>query len=434
MKARFRLESWVERLRGLARTIGHGLARAGRWSLRWLRRLALAPVVGVRWLLRALRWLLGALRWLLAALRRGWARLSRRFRHLIVNLLIGIAIAVVLHAYHSSPLLHPLDDAAIDWTMRMYRGTKPAAGTRPVAFIDIDDATWRQWGEPLLTPRDQLAALLQHAIDGGARAIVLDIDLVHPEDGDAALRAVLAGWLPNADGEAPDLPPLLLARDLRLPARGSMALPQERATPFDALVADAPGIHWGAPLFELDADGKIRRWQLWTATCGVDGQPRVRPSMQLLLAALLDSSEAERADLSGLLAGFAPSDCDAAHRQTGHDGHATAPERARPSGDHHAAMGHADPHGHDDLTLTLGDREIQLRPQGTAARIIYREPWHPEPGQARHQVPARGAWCRCSRCDRRPPWLRPATRAAASGCAGMSPSSAAATRRPATSI
>ncbi len=385
MKVRFRLRSWVEPLRGPARATGHGLAHAGRWSLRWLRRLALAPVVGVRWLLG------------------GWARLSRFYRHLIVNLLIGIAIAVVLHAYHSSPLLHPLDDAAIDWTMRMVRGTEPAAGTRPIAFIDIDDASWRQWGEPLLTPRDRLAVLLRHAVDGGARAIVLDIDLVHPEDGDAALQAVLARWLPNADGEAPDRPPLLLARDLRLPARGSPALPQERATPFDALVAQAPGIHWGAPLFELDADGKIRRWQLWTATCGVDGQPRVRPSMQLLLAALLDGSAADRADLSRRLAGFVPAGCDPAHGRSGHDGHGHEAQgqalaqggdriagQASHPGDHHQAQAAADPHGEEGVTLTLGDREIQLRPYGTAARVVYREPWHTGPGQARHEVPAAG--------------------------------------------
>ena len=353
-----------------------GLARAGQWSLRWLH----------RWLHRSLMAPVRGTCRVLGAARRGWARLPRFYRHLLVNLVVGVAIAVLLHAYHTNPLVHALDDAAIDWSMRMYRGGEPAEGTRPIAFIDIDEASWRRWGEPLLTPRDKLAALLRHAVDGGARAIVLDVDLVHPNAGDAALRAVLERWLRDAGPRVPDLPPLLLVRDLRLPPMGSDALPQERATAFDALVARAPGIHWAAPLFELDADGMVRRWRLWIAACGVDGRPLVRPSMQLLLAALLDGSEPEREGLTRKLEGFVPAACGGVASETAQVGQAGHGQSARDQADHGAAPGHAGHQGHGGETVSLGDRAFQLHPHGTAARVIYREPWRPAPGKARHAV------------------------------------------------
>jgi len=310
-----------------------------------------------------------------------WRRLSdgrrRFFRHLTTNLLIGLVIAVALHHFHDSPLLHPLDDAALDWAMRMYRGTAPPAGARPLAFIDIDEASWRDWGEPLLTPRDRLAALVRHAADGGAAAIVLDMDLSRPGGaGDAVLAGALAAWLPDAAGAAPTLPPLILARTFRLPPPdGPPALPEERATPFDDLAARAPGIHWGAPLFQQDADGQVRRWNLWTATCGTDGRPLVRPSIQLLLAGLLDGEETQRAALRQALEDAVPTDCGQAAAGSAHG-------RAAPHGEGHAAGHHPVAQG----TLRLGAREVHLRPQATAERVVYQIPWHLAPGESRPTV------------------------------------------------
>jgi len=311
-----------------------------------------------------------------------WRRLSdgrrRFFRHLTTNLLIGLVIAVALHHFHDSPLLHPLDDAALDWAMRMYRGTAPPAGARPTAFIDIDEASWRDWGEPLLTPRDRLAALVRHAADGGAAAIVLDMDLSRPGGaGDVALATALAAWLPDAAGAAPALPPLILARTFRLPPPdGPGSLPAERATPFDDLAARAPGIHWGAPLFQQDADGRVRRWNLWTATCGTDGRPVARASIQLLVAGLLDGDAAQRAALADALDDAVPADCapaaaGSAHgRDAGHGG-----GQAQGS-----AGGHQAP---ADLKLPLGERTVQLRPQATTQRVVYQIPWHLAAGESR---------------------------------------------------
>ena len=294
-------------------------------------------------------------------------------RHLIVNLVLGLTIELALHQFHGAAPLQALEDQTMDWAMGLYRGTAAPAGARPIAFIDIDAATYRDWGEPLITPRDRLAALVQHAIAGGAAAIVLDLDLSRPGGpGDAALRHTLAAYRPDAQGRAPDLPPLILVRTIRTGLPGPAdTLPTERATPFDAPAAQAPGIHWAAPLFVLDADGRVRRWHLWAATCGADGRPLVRPSIQLLLAALLDADPDQRTALAESLAGLVPADCTRA-----------APAAEPPHGSIHSADHPASAAG----TLTLGGRRIHLQAGATATRIRYRLPWHLGPGESRPGV------------------------------------------------
>ncbi len=364
--------AWIRA--GWRRGIGRarrGLAALGGGGLRLIRGGRDAIVQGARRLVRATG--------------ERWHRLSaakrRFFRHLTTNLLIGLAIAVALHHFHASPLLHPFDDAALDWAMRMYRGTAPPAGARPIAFIDIDEASWRNWGEPLITPRDRLAALVRHAADGGAAAIVLDMDLSRPGGaGDAALATALAAWLPDATGAAPALPPLILARTFRLPPPdGPHSLPEERATPFDDLAARAPGVHWGAPLFQQDADGQVRRWNLWTATCGTDGVPLVRASIQLLLAGLLDGDATQRAALTRALEGVVPADCGQADA-------GSAPGRAA---EHREGHGEEAADGHHPAAAgktRLGAREVHLRPQATAERVVYQIPWHLAEGESRPTV------------------------------------------------
>ena len=261
-----------------------------------------------------------------------------------------------------------------DGTRRLVRGGRDAIaqGTRRLV---------RATGEPLITPRDRLAALVRHAARGGAAAIVLDLDLSRPGGaGDAALAAALAAWLPDDTRAAPRLPPLILARTFRLPPPdGPRALPGERATPFDDLVARAPGIHWGAPLFQQDADGQVRRWNLWTATCGTDGRPLVRPSIQLLLAGLLDGDAAQRAALAQALEGAVPAECGQADA-------GCAPGRAAEHGEGHAGEAADGHHPAAEGKTRLGAREVHLRPHATAERVVYQIPWHLAAGESRPTV------------------------------------------------
>jgi CHASE2 domain-containing sensor protein len=293
-----------------------------------------------------------------------WSRLPAFRRHLVTNLAVGLVIAVALHQFHHVAYLGQVEDAAIDWAMHMYRGTAPPTGQRPIAFIDIDESTYRAWDEPLFTPRDKLAALIRHAIDGGAAAIVVDIDLSRPRGpGDEALRAVLKTYAAAGDGEA-SLPPLILARAVRpeMPGR-SARLPEERPSFLDPLVVQAPRVQWGTPLFDQDSDGKVRRWHLWAALCGSAREPLIRPSIQLLVKALLTASEGQRTTLTAALTELTPHDC-----------HAGSPAESQ---------GHRDAHPSE---VVLGDKHISLRPEHIARRILYRTPWHLNEGESRPLV------------------------------------------------
>jgi CHASE2 domain-containing sensor protein len=54
-----------------------------------------------------------------------------------------------------------------------------------IIFIDIDDDTYKDWGNPLITPRDKIALIIENAYKGGAKIIIPDIlfeyeDFYHP--------------------------------------------------------------------------------------------------------------------------------------------------------------------------------------------------------------------------------------------------------------
>ncbi|MEN8218635.1 MAG: CHASE2 domain-containing protein [Pseudomonadota bacterium] len=52
-----------------------------------------------------------------------------------------------------------------------------------MALIKIDDKTYRQWGSPILTPRDKLKSLIEKAEQGGANVIVVNLNLTRLSDG-----------------------------------------------------------------------------------------------------------------------------------------------------------------------------------------------------------------------------------------------------------
>jgi CHASE2 domain-containing sensor protein len=295
----------------------------------------------------------------------GWKRLPNFRRHLMTNLVVGLGIAVALHQFHHVAYLGQVEDAAIDWVIQMYRGTVPSRGELPIAFIDIDESTYLAWEEPPFTPREKLAALLRHAIDGGASAIVVDIDLSRSRGpGDEALLMLLKAY--GTDGaEASSLPPVIFARAVRPGIPGETSIrPVERASFLDPLVAQAQRLHWGTPLFEQDADSKVRRWYLWATLCDSAGQPLTRPSIQLLAKALLSASESQRSGLAAALSKLTPRDCSS------------------PSGDNRS-----DAHERSVASeVGLGDDSVSLHPDRTGRRILYRVPWHLNEGESRPLV------------------------------------------------
>lgn len=149
----------------------------------------------------------------------------------------------------------------------------------PVAIVDIDAQTWKQWGEPAATPRAELASILRNllrpATGDGPLAIVLDIDLGTPQQPDELL--------PFLERYPPDAPPIVFPKRLETAADGARS-PVPGA--YDAVFDGRGNLVWADATLDSDADGVIRHWSLWREVC-TGGGTAILPSVAARLSALV---------------------------------------------------------------------------------------------------------------------------------------------------
>ncbi len=123
--------------------------------------------------------------------------------HFFINIGIGIIIVILLQFFENTDFGENTINKAFDYIIRKeavgaakegniinQKGKKVA---EQISFIDMG-SIYQKRGNPLLTPRDELAKVIETLSKGGARVIVLDIlleerDCCHPEH-DRQLRKV----------------------------------------------------------------------------------------------------------------------------------------------------------------------------------------------------------------------------------------------------
>ncbi len=122
--------------------------------------------------------------------------------HFFINIIIGIVIALSMHYLEHTSLGESIIDKLFDHFIRAEAKEavqeKQKIKTSPILFVDIDHETYQDWGEPLITPRDKLASILETAYQGMAKVIILDIlleDKSSDKDADQKLRSVLENIL-----------------------------------------------------------------------------------------------------------------------------------------------------------------------------------------------------------------------------------------------
>ena len=292
-----------------------------------------------------------------ARLRRRWRNLPRFARRVAINVVIGLTIEAALILGHETRFGTTLETVSLDWMIRMYSGTSPVADrpVLPFTIIDIDETTYRAWGEPVLLPRDRLRGLIEFSDARDPALIVVDIDLSRPTDAaDGRLLEYLRARDRRPDGGRA-LAPLVFVRTFQEPIAGD-PVRRARASILDA-VRDVPGLHIGAPLFELDPDFVVRRWRLWEATCG-NAHGDVVLSVQLLTAGLGVSGGAGPSPARSPSPAVGAYACR--HRVSRSVGHAASPPELR-----------------------LGDVTVHVNGTGLERRILYTVPWRLKPNQAR---------------------------------------------------
>ncbi|NOR40674.1 MAG: CHASE2 domain-containing protein, partial [Gammaproteobacteria bacterium] len=153
-----------------------------------------------------------------------WKDLPDFTRRLIGNMIVGLGVSLLLIALHDTPFHRGMEDAGLDWMMKMYSGTQPQKDAVPFAFLDIDDATYKSWGEPYFTPRGKTLDLLRFSLTGNPAIVIIDIDLSRMAGSeDNALVDFIQNYPADRvtdNKQQPDNPPIILSRVFRPAADG----------------------------------------------------------------------------------------------------------------------------------------------------------------------------------------------------------------------
>jgi CHASE2 domain-containing sensor protein len=246
-------------------------------------------------------------------IRRWWARASKRQRHFVTNVAIGIAISILMSLVETNAAVGKLRDTLLTWQVAQLGSSNTAA---EILWIDIDDDSYLRWYAPAVTPRDRLCRLIDFAVRGGARTVVVDVDLTNPTPpgryptlepcspgsgrapthgtADGILVEYLRNYARMCAGAA-HCATIVLVRSLRssYDAEYGDGAPANTVRPsfLDAAVRSGSNVLWSSPNFELDDDFIVRRWRLWEPLC----DPRaVLPSTELVAAAAFAGSDLRR--------------------------------------------------------------------------------------------------------------------------------------------
>jgi len=192
----------------------------------------------------------------------------------------------------------------------------------PIRWIDVDEKTYEQLGEPLSIQRGTLWKLISEAIAAQAAVIVVDFALDRPIEieGDTLLTQCLENYsalatrsvAPNKIScfQSTDLkafPKILLAKSLKtnqVPmAERRSQLCAAPACPLkndprglESIVRNSSVLFWASTTFVRDADHIARQWRLFKPTKRTrldDWESNVLPSVPLLTWAILRTPSLE---------------------------------------------------------------------------------------------------------------------------------------------
>jgi len=218
--------------------------------------------------------------------------------HFLYNLFWGVTFAVVLIPFHQTDTYQWLEDVAIDWMIQIFRATPPKdKKTPPFVLLDIDEATYQSWGEPLITPRDKLLQLIKTATENQAKIVMIDVDLNyltdrsqpldHPNNqADYELYQFFEKYQETCGQECPYI---FLTRHSRRSLDPTQPRREQGQSFLDPVVIAERRIYWAATLFDVESDQVMRRWHLWQTTCNGDAGD-ILPSMQFLAKAVHENN------------------------------------------------------------------------------------------------------------------------------------------------
>jgi len=280
-----------------------------------------------------------------------------------INVGIGLVIFIALLLMQGKPLVTRVENVAMDLLIKFQQRLVPTPEKAvPFVLVDINEETYRGWGNPYFVPRERLAELITFALSGKPLAVIVDIGVsergLPPTYKQPGVDALVKS-LSEAGDEAPPSPVLFVASSQN--SLKSLNKRELRSSFLDAVIDNQESYFRFAPLFHRDQyDQKVRRWKLYEGTC-TDQVAMVIPSAQLLVATLVSDGLDGVQNLKTSLAELKPGPCV--------DG--------KTSG---------------EAMFQFGEKQINLHGDRLANRIIYSIPWDQEKKTPRQveRVPFKG--------------------------------------------
>jgi len=254
-----------------------------------------------------------------------WERVSshEKVKEILSSLVIGLIVAFAIHVIHTRPVIMDIEDASMDWVMKIREGILSRKSESPqFVILDVDDDSHRNWGYPLFTPRNHIKALIETAVQGGAQLVIVDADLsqktpfrelqalgkvkkelnenekkleevaknfdLHPFDQE--LYNYIYNYKKNCEehaGQQQRCVPIILVGPPMEKTASQISRVSRIGFLADAVENSKPYVQWASALFfASQQDRVVRRWSLWQPVCmiGKDKQPEghVIPSIELL--------------------------------------------------------------------------------------------------------------------------------------------------------
>jgi len=214
--------------------------------------------------------------------------------HFFINVSVGIIIAVFCHFIEHTDWGEDTINKALDFVI-VKEAEKSAAKltvldsprdpriSNRIVFIDIDHETYKNWGKPLITPRDKLAEVVKAAYEGGALIIILDIlfehkDCCHPES-DSKLRKVLQDMARKSV-------PTQVIFPLRIGSNGDA-----HRSLYEDLIQGNPRFHFATANISATATDRVVRYWTPFETIKDGGNNRIIWNMPFLAAVLAEGKE-----------------------------------------------------------------------------------------------------------------------------------------------
>jgi len=247
------------------------------------------------------------------------------------NIVVGLIVAIMIHLYHTYPVIMDIEDASMDLVMQIGEGILPSKESKKepqFVILDIDEETHKDWGYPPFTPRNHLKTLIDTAVQAEAQLVIVDIDLsqetpfkelqkleewrgyngelrdnekklldaakgfvLHPFDEE--LYDYIDGYSRRnncesnqTSGQSGCVPIILVGPPLEKIGTEDLGKILRIGFLAKAVEKSKPYIQWGTAIFKSSPDQVERRVVLWHPVCSVDDQTErsIIPSVVLLVA------------------------------------------------------------------------------------------------------------------------------------------------------